>query len=228
MPTRLRGRLDALEPAVVEAAHPDAAADPDVLLAVATAIRACQELRFDYRPPADAEPEDDPPAPRRVQPHHLLARAGRWYMVAWEPTHGDWRIYRADRMAPRIPLGPRFTAREIPGGDPMAFVGARFKGSTGADTWPCQGGVVLHRSAADVLPFVGDGTVEALGPDRCRLRLGSWSWPGLAARIAAFDADIEAAAPAELRNAFADLARRAARAAGGHPGAGPEAGAAQP
>ena len=49
--------------------------------------------------------------------HHLVARAGRWYLVGWEPAREDWRIYRADRMKPRVPNGPRFTPREVPGGD---------------------------------------------------------------------------------------------------------------
>ncbi|HEY6748503.1 MAG TPA: hypothetical protein VI357_22640 [Mycobacteriales bacterium] len=47
-----------------------------------------------------------------------------------------------------------------------------------------------------------------LGPDRCRLVLGSWSWPGHAAAIGRFDADIEVVGPAELRAAFAHLGRR--------------------
>jgi hypothetical protein len=43
-----------------------------------------------------------------------------------------------------------------------------------------------------------DGVVEELGPNRCRLVLGSWSWPGLAAGIGRFDADIEVVGPPEL------------------------------
>jgi hypothetical protein len=58
--------------------------------------------------------------------------------------------------------------------------------------------------------------VEALGADRCRLVVGSWSWVGLAASLGRFDADLEVVHPPELRQAFAHLARRyrAAGAAG--------------
>ena len=42
--------------------------------------------------------------------------------------------------------------------------------------------------------------------------MGSWSWPGLAAAIGRFDADIEIVGPPELRAAFAHLARRYMRA----------------
>ncbi len=212
MPARLRRRIDDLEVTLVDRSGPgaDPQADPAVLLAIGDAIRAREELRFDYRSPARAGSDD----PRRVQPHHLVVRAGRWYLVAWEPARADWRIYRADRITPRIPTGPRFAPREVPGGDVGAYLSARFKGSDGPDTWPCRGEVVLHRPAAEVVPFAGDGFVEPLGPDRCRLRLGAWSWPGLAAALARFDADLEVVDPPELRAAFADLARRATAAAG--------------
>ena len=220
MPRRLRGRLDALEPTIFDApARPDGApVDTAVLLAVGAAIRARQELRFDYRPPARAaEDEEDPDPARRVQPHHLLARAGRWYLVAWEPAREDWRVYRVDRMTPRVPAGAGFTPRRVPGGDPATFLAARFKGSDGPDRWPCNAEVIMDLPAARVVPFARDGVVEPLGAERCRLRLGAWSWPGLAALLARFDADVEVVAPDELRTAFAELARRAGRAAHGGP-----------
>lgn len=213
MPARLRSRIDAFEPTVVDRPADDPA-DVGVLLVIGAAIRAREELRFDYRSASQVESGDGmPPPPRRAQPHHLLARAGRWYVVAWEPVREDWRVYRADRMTPRTPTGPRFIPREVPGGDPATFLAARFKGSGGPDTWPCQAEVILDLPAAEVLPFSRDGVVEPLDPDRCRLRLGSWSWAGLAAALARFDADIDVVGPPELRAAFQDLARRAAKAA---------------
>jgi hypothetical protein len=72
---------------------------------------------------------------------------------------------------------------------------------------------VLALPAADVIPFAGDAVVEVVDEHRCGVTAGSWSWPGLAAALARFDADIEVVGPPELRAAFADLAARAARAA---------------
>ena len=69
--------------------------------------------------------------PRRVEPHHLVTRRGRWYLVAWDLDRDDWRTFRADRIAPRTPTGPRFAPREVPGGDVGAFVAGRFRGSDG-------------------------------------------------------------------------------------------------
>ncbi|RSD09196.1 helix-turn-helix transcriptional regulator [Amycolatopsis eburnea] len=213
LPSRLRQRVDALE---ISAAGAGSQVDTDVLLTLSAAVRAREELRFDYRSPgrpADAEPGP----PRRVQPHHLVVRAGRWYVVGWDPGRGDWRAYRADRMTPRVPNGPRFTPREVPGGDVAAFLSARFKGAEVTNAWPCRGEVILDRPAAEVAPFAGDGVVEELGAGRTRLTTGSWSWAALAAALARFDTEIEVVAPPQLRAAFAELSRRAARAAGSAP-----------
>ncbi|MDT8914709.1 WYL domain-containing protein [Amycolatopsis sp. PS_44_ISF1] len=211
LPSRLRRRVDALEvSAAGRGAEPQA--DTGVLLALSAAIRAGEELRFDYRAPG--RPADTGPhPPRRVQPHHLVVRTGRWYLVGWDPGREDWRIFRADRITPRVPNGPRFPPREVPGGDVAAFLSARFKGSDHTDAWPCLGEVILDRPAAEVAPFAGDGVVEPVGATRTKLTTGAWSWPALAASLARFDTEIEVLGPPELRTAFAELSRRAARSA---------------
>lgn len=232
MPARLQQRVDALDVVQVQPRPGAPQADTEVLLTIGRAIRAREELRFDYRPvgsnaDADADADAVPAPPRQVQPHHLLARAGRWYLIAWNARRSDWRIYRADRISPRIPNGPRFEPRPVPGGDAAAYLAARFRGSDveGEATrgWPCTGTVALALPVGDVIPFAGDAVVEALGEHRCRVTAGSWSWPGLAASLLRFDADIEVVGPPELRAAFADLAARATRTAAGRSGAGPEA-----
>ncbi|UUU44210.1 helix-turn-helix transcriptional regulator [Streptomyces sp. NBC_00162] len=203
MPARLRHGIDALRFTAVErpATRPDPQVDSSVLMALSAAVHAREVLRFRYGPAADAPS-------RRVQPHHLVTWGGRWYLVAWDLDREDWRTFRADRITPRTPTGPRFTPREVPGGDVAAFVAARFQGSDGSGDWPCRGEVILDLPAAEVLPYTRDGVVEELAPNRCRLILGSWSWPALAAAIGSFDADIEVVGPPELKDAFAHLARR--------------------
>jgi predicted DNA-binding transcriptional regulator YafY len=202
MPSRLRHRIDALE---IEPAGRQHQVDTELLLAVSTAIRAREELRFDYLAPGHESRQ------RRVQPHHLVVRAGRWYLIGWSPEREDWRTYRADRMTLRVPNGPRFTPREVPGGDVPAFLAARVRGSDTADAWPCRGEVVLALPLADVAPFTGDDTAEEVGPAKSRLLTGAWSWAALAAKLARFDAEIEVIGPPELREAFAELSERAAR-----------------
>ncbi|MCF6468356.1 WYL domain-containing protein [Nonomuraea sp. MG754425] len=212
MPARLRHRIDTLRITAVEppVLRPDPQVGSGVLLALSAAVHARQELRFDY----ETGPGDDgePVPPRRAQPHHLVAWGGRWYLVAWDLDRDDWRIFRADRITPRTPNGPRFTPRELPGGSVAAFVAARFRGSTGSAAtdgdWPCRGEVILDLPASVVSHYTRDGVVEEVGPGRCRLVLGSWSWTGLAAAFGRYDAAIEVVGPPELKDAFARLARR--------------------
>ncbi|MFI1282101.1 helix-turn-helix transcriptional regulator [Streptomyces sp. NPDC020858] len=223
MPARLRRRIDTLQVTVVErpSVRPHPQVDGGVLMALSAVVHAREVLRFDYAPasaPVAADHDGNAGSPpRRVQPHHLVTWGGRWYLVAWDLDREDWRTFRADRITPRTPSGPRFTPRELPGGDVAAFVAGRFRGADGSADWPCRGEVLLDLPAAAVSRHTPDGLVEELGPNRCRLVLGSWSWPGLAATIGRFDADIEVVGPAELKDAFGHLARRYANAATGTP-----------
>ncbi len=203
MPARLRHRIEGLRVTAVErpATRPDTPVDGDTLLAVSTAVHAREVLRFHY----GGEHPDRPP--RRAEPHHVITWDGRWYLVAWDLDRAAWRVFRADRIMLRTPNGPRFTPRELPGGDVATFVVGRFRG-TDDGGWPCRGTVLLDLPAATVARYTRDGIVEEAGPGRCRLTLGSWSWPSLAAAVARFDADIEVVGPDELTAAFARLARR--------------------
>jgi hypothetical protein len=76
------------------------------------------------------------------------------------------------------------------------------------------GEAVLHAPLGEVAPYVGDGTAEAIDEERCRVRLGAWSWTALAANLARFDAPFEVVGPPELVQACAELADRFAAAAG--------------
>ncbi|MFJ4379244.1 helix-turn-helix transcriptional regulator [Streptomyces albidoflavus] len=217
MPARLRHRIDALQITAVTrpGADPAPQADTEVLLTLSTAIRARETLRFDYRAP-DHAPGPSTPPPRRAEPHHLVTWGSRWYLVAWDLDREDWRTFRVDRLTPRTPTGPRFTPRALPGGDVTAYVATRFRGAhhpDGTSAWPCRGEVVLHLPATEIAGYVHDGLVEELSPDRCRLTLGSWSWPSLAALIGRFDVDFEIVGPAELGEAFGRLGKRYTEAA---------------
>lgn len=213
MPSRLANRVANLVNTV--RAHPGGGTvrvDPAVLQRIAETISAAEELRFEYAAPDGEDGTSGAPA-RSVEPHHLLLHGGRWYLIGYAPARQDWRIYRADRITPRTPNGRRFTPRLVPGGDPARFLAARFKGSANADSWPCRGEATLDARMADIAPFIGDGSIEPIDTDRCRVHLGSWSWDGLAAEFCRFTAGISDAEPADLRAAFAAVAARATNAA---------------
>ena len=213
LPSRLRHRVDALQFTTIGGSA--GAVSAELLLAISTAIRACEVLRFDYLPVSTdaAAPSSPHSPPRRIEPHHLTATHGRWYLVGWDLDRDDWRTFRVDRITVKSHTGPRFTPRELPGGV-GAYLSAGFRGSDQADTWPCVGTVILSLPASAVLPYAGDGTVEDLGQDRCRLVSGAWSWGALAASLGRFEAEIEVVEPRELATAFGQLAARFARASG--------------
>jgi len=230
MPSHLARRIESLVVRSTALPAPGDAATPDVLLRIGEAIRAGEELRFDYDSPDYHSPDyhspdydsgrtldpggKEPGSPssttaapvRTTEPHHLLLHAGRWYLIGFSRERDDWRVYRVDRISPRSHNGRRFSPKPVPGGDPAHFLRARFKGSAGADTWPCWGEATVHAPIAGVAPYIGDGTVEARGDHLCRVRLGAWSWGALAATFARFDADITDVAPVELRRGFSQLA----------------------
>jgi predicted DNA-binding transcriptional regulator YafY len=208
MPSRLRHRIDAVQVVTTPGA---VVVDPGVLVAVSEAVRTRTVLRFGYTPAWPPGVDDDRP-PRRVEPHALLARNGRWYLLAWDTDAVDWRTYRVDRILPKVPTGLPFVPRDVPGGDPAAFVAARFRGADPAGdgpVWPCVGSAVLQVSAHVIAPYLAeDAVLEALPDGTCRLTAGSWSWPALAALFAGFDADFVVTGPDALRVAAQEVADR--------------------
>lgn len=203
MPSRLRHRIDGIGFASTPA---PGLVDPAVLAAVSAAVREARTLRFDYAGGGDDVGR------RRTEPHALVARTGRWYLVAWDLDRADWRTFRLDRLAPQ-PGGARFTRRPLPAPDAPAFVAARARGATTNDQWPCTGQVVLPLLAREVAPWLGDGTLEELLDGTTRITVGSWSWTGVLARVARFDVPFTIVGPEQLRAAARTLAERLTAAA---------------
>ncbi len=202
MPSRLRHRVDGIRFTGTAA---DVRVDPAVLESASAAVRDHHVLRFDYGA------HHDRPA-RRVEPHAVVAREGRWYLLAWDLEADDWRTFRLDRMHPRIPTGPLFTPRPLPAADAQTYLAVRAKGSTTEDRWPCVGEVVIALPAREIAPWIGDGELTELADGSCRVTVGSWSWTGVLAAVARFDAPFTVVGPEPLREAAVVLAERFAAA----------------
>ena len=211
MPARLRQRVDALQVTTVDryAGSKRTKVDSEHLIAIGTAVRAREVLRFDYASPGASGDEFVPP--RRVEPHHLVTWGGRWYLVGWDLERKDWRTFRVDRMLPKTPTGPRFTPRELPAPDVSTYISTRFNGQ---NQFPCRGTAILQAKASDIAQWAGrEALVEEISPSSCRLTLSAWSWTGLAATFGMFECDLEFVDPPELKEAAQHLATRYTSAA---------------
>ena len=207
MPSRLRHRIDGIRFTNTAAS---VLVDPKILETVSMAARDRRILRFDYRG------EDSGP-PRRAEPHAVVARQGRWYLIAWDLDRDDWRIYRLDRMAPKFPAGAVFTPRPVPGGDAGMFLAARLKGADVGTDWPCYGELLIELPAGAIAPWLGDGELEQVSGTACRVRVGSWSEAGLLSWALRFDAPFTVLGPEALIDALSGFAARIGAA---HPGPG--------
>jgi predicted DNA-binding transcriptional regulator YafY len=203
LPSRLRHQVNALQTATVEIPAPGPTVDPAVLTAIAGACRDHQRLRFDYRG------HDGSGSLRTVEPHRLVHERGRWYLVAWDADRQDWRTFRADRVRPRTPTGPRFTPREPPGGDLETYL----LHGVGAATWRYRARVRVHTPAAAVAGRVPPAVlVEAVDDRSCIVSAGSDTPHMLALYLGMLDADFEVDEPPELVERLLTLADRYRRA----------------
>ncbi len=200
MPSRLRHRLEALEIDVVARPAAKSAVEAPVLASIAAVCHARERLRFDYRTHGGDESR------REVEPHRLVRAGMRWYLVAWDLHRSDWRSFRVDRMTPKIPTGPRFTARELPPGGAAEFVERGINRAVNQT----RARVLLHAPIEQIAPMVHSdwGSVEALDDATCVLVLGAESQQSAARWLAAFDVDFTVLDPPELRDECLAMSER--------------------
>ncbi|MEV4126679.1 YafY family protein [Nocardia sp. NPDC049707] len=200
LPARLRHRVSALQAATVSMSAGTPLVDPDVLTAIASAIRDHEQLRFDYRT------HDGTEIRRAAEPHRLVHTGRHWYLVGWDVDRKDWRTYRIDRLRPRIPNGPRFTPREAPEVDLANFV------AHGISTAPYRyrARITLEVPAAvaanRIPPTIG--VIEAIDEGHCLLHTGSNSLDELAVYTGLFGFEFRVHEPPELIEHLRALAHR--------------------
>jgi predicted DNA-binding transcriptional regulator YafY len=199
LPARLRHRVDALRQATVSAAGGGPTVDAETLTTIAGACRDLEQLRFDY------EGHDGAATLRRVEPHRLVYTGRRWYLLAWDRDRDDWRTFRADRIRPRVPTGPRFTARE-----PPEDAATHVVRGTGSLAWRHPARVRLHApvgALAGRLPPAA-GLLRADREGSCVLETGGDSLRDLVGFLTSLDVGFEVLDPPELRALLRHLADR--------------------
>ncbi|NUT44857.1 MAG: WYL domain-containing protein [Thermoactinospora sp.] len=207
MPARSRLHAEAITvlPARNYWEFPAPPIDAEIVRAVGGAVNRRHLVRVDYTGGGE-------PVTLTLEPHDLVVWAARWYLVAFDPGADRWRAMRVDRVQALTSTHTPFDRRDIPHGDPVAFVMTAPDRGDAAAEWPCRGSAVLALPASTVARFApGGSAVEHETETTCRLTLGAWSWPGLAGLLLTFDADVTDLEPAELRQALHSLRTRISR-----------------
>jgi predicted DNA-binding transcriptional regulator YafY len=175
-------------------------------MTIAAACRDAERLRFAYRS------RDGTQTRREVEPHALVNRGRRWYLVAWDRGRDDWRTFRVDRLRRLAPAGGRCPARVLPATDPAAFVEQSIAGTAHR----YQARVTVHVAAADLtarFPWTASA-VTAIDASSCEYRTEDDDLDWLAIRVVMLGADVEVHEPPELVAALRLVAARLQRAVG--------------
>jgi predicted DNA-binding transcriptional regulator YafY len=221
MPTTLRTTMDTLRLTAMrnywEFQAPPIT--PDALRAVGGAVRRQHVLAFETLRPDGSRPhprDADFTTPRRIEPHHLVVWAGRWYVVGFDLTDHTWRVHRVDHIHGHGPTGTRFARREVPGGDVAQLVMTTHDRGDTISAWECVGSARIDLPAETVAKWApGGSVVEHLDAESSRFTVGAWSWAGVAGILATFDADLSELEPPELVDACQRLVLRLTRSVSG-------------
>lgn len=183
MPAALQQRASALHSYTVSTPSLGPSVDAEVLVAIASVCRDSEQLHFHYRNHDGAE------GLRTVEPHRVVTRGARWYLVAWDLRSSAWRTFRVDRIdLATNHRGARFTPRALPDQDLAGYVERGFIDAL----WQQRATVIVYASATEIRrrvpPIV---TVEAIDQHRCRVNVGSSSPQMLAAYLAMLNADFQ-------------------------------------
>ncbi|MBV0920359.1 helix-turn-helix transcriptional regulator [Mycobacteroides chelonae] len=205
MPSRLRRLVDTLLAVTAHIPGTGPSVDASVLVNIAAAIRANERLRFDY------DDHYGQRSIRTVEPNRLVHRWGRWYLVAWDVDREDWRTFRADRVEPKTPTGPRFAPRPEPDGDVTQYL----RRTLARASWHYRAQVLVHASADTArLKLPAAVTIEPLAEDRCVVDIGSDTPERLLIYLCLLDTDFEVLDAPEFESHLRTAAQRFARATG--------------
>jgi predicted DNA-binding transcriptional regulator YafY len=210
LPEKLRDRVDALlqSAGFTASERSTVPAEARVLLLVAEAARDHRPVALTYTDRNGATIE------RTLFPYGIVAHSGRWYLAAADPTTGEVRTFRLDRIsAPAVRPG----TFEVPDGfDAPAHVVS----GIARTPWAHAVSVRVRSSADHVrarLPAIA--TVHEIDPDpgdgapRVRVEISAERLDWVPALLARLDRDFVIEGPDELRELVRALARRLADSA---------------
>jgi len=204
LPAHLRRRVSALGSATLTVPVSGPRIDPRHLTLIAGACRDSECVRFGYRT------RDGTDSRREVEPHSLVNRGRRWYLVAWDRRREDWRTFRLDRLTRPASTAVRFRPRRLPAKDAAAYVE---RSIAGAPT-RYEAVITLHAPAEEISSRIPAywGTIEPIDAHTCRFTAGDDDLGWLAMRVAMLGVDFDVQEPPELIEHLRALGSRLRRA----------------
>jgi predicted DNA-binding transcriptional regulator YafY len=190
LPGHLRRRVSAVASTTVTLPAAGPTVDPQHLTVIAAACRDRERLRFAYRS------RDRTDTRRDVEPHSLVNRSQRWYLLAWDRDREDWRTFRVDRLSRPASTGLRFTPHRLPAKDAAAFVERSITEAPNR----FEARITLHASAEEMAHRIPAtwGAITPLDERTCEYRTGDDDLRWLGLRVAMLGVDFEVLEPPEL------------------------------
>lgn len=211
MPPQLRPAMQALSAHSSSLGMQAMISSPPAPVTVATLVLLARACRDERQVTCTYRRHDSQVSTRRVEPLHLVAAMGRWYLVAYCLEASGWRTFRADRISdPAITRQP-CRRREPPAADLHDYVTAQISGGMRQVTAVVRVHAPRDAVARWILPAWGTVTEET--PETCIVEAGADSYRAIARWLLLPGARLTVIRPAELRAAFADLATTIARTA---------------
>ncbi len=205
LPDGLRQRLTAVRASIVSLQGGVSVAGMGMVSIAAEACVARRELQFFYRNHSGME------SVRTVEPHGLVYREAKWYLVAWDKEREAWRTFRLDRASSLLTTQRHFAWRQLPEEGMATYV------SRGLAVAPYRfrARIIVHAPAETVRETMSPawGVVEPIDAHRSRLETGASSLGVLAAWLACLLVDFEVEEPPELVDHLSLVANRLERAA---------------
>jgi predicted DNA-binding transcriptional regulator YafY len=200
LPTRLRGRVEALESAL-DFTPTGAGAEPvagETALLLADAIGRRRRVRARYRSFSGAVSD------RELSPHGLVVHEGRWYLAAHDHGRGELRTFRVDRLT-RTAASEDAAVPPAPDFDAVAYVTSSLASIPFA--WDVEVALDLPlEQAADRIPPTLGGLTEEGSLSVLRMRVDSLDW--MASVLAGLGCRFTIRRPDELAASVRALAAR--------------------
>ncbi|MFI8192632.1 helix-turn-helix transcriptional regulator [Streptomyces sp. NPDC085946] len=193
LPPRIADRLGEMDATFVHTPRSEGRQiSPGLLLQLAVVCRRGERTRLSYRDHAGKDTVRD------VAPYRLVHTGRRWYFVAHDIARGQWRTFRADRVAQVQPTGHTVELVDPP--DPALLVSR----SIASVVYPLYVTVRLPHPMDQALRLVPPtiGTHRPDGPDTTIVDIGGNDADQLATYLLSLGTTLRVLSPDPVREAL--------------------------